>query len=120
MTPLNPQGVEQTGKVVCHIGNPVGLDGLRAAAGVAVVDQDHLELRGKDRDLRQRTKRRVLSDSHHQNQRGSFSMKLVVQVLSVRLYGARLRELHHIRIHLWFLTWIDSAVALLGLVNLCA
>ena len=88
VTSRDPQRVEQAGEVVCHVRYLVGVAGFRAAAGVAVVDQDHLELRGKGRHLGQRPQRRVVPDPHHQDQRGSVAMDLVVQLLPVRLHHA--------------------------------
>ena len=84
--------VEQTGDVVGHVGDGVRVIGSGAATGVAVVEQDDLELGGELRDLLQGPQRRVVSDPHDQHEWGAVAVDLVVELLPVGADGSRSRD----------------------------
>src|SRR5215204_5162383 len=85
--------VEQTGHVVSHVRDGVLVIGPGAAAGIAVVEEDDTEAGGQNGDLLQRPQRRVVSDPHHQDERGAVSVNLVEQLLPIRADGSRSRDL---------------------------
>ena len=85
---MDVEGVEQTGDVVSHVGDGVGVIGSGAAPGVAVVDEDDLEPGGELGDLLQRPQRRVVADPHQQDEWWAVSMDLVVQLLPVGVDGS--------------------------------
>jgi hypothetical protein len=80
---LDLERVHQRGGVVGHVRDRVRGGGLRAAARVAVVEDDDLKLAGQRRNLRERPKGGVVSDPHHQHQRLPLAVHFVVELLAV-------------------------------------
>ena len=88
MGAVDVERFEQTGHVVSHVRDGVRVIGPGAAAGIAVVEEDDTEPSGESRDLLQHPKRRVVTDSHHQDEWRAVSMNLVEQLLPVRVDGS--------------------------------
>lgn len=78
-------GVHEAGDVISHVGDVVRSGGLRTAAGIPVVEDDHLERLGQGGDLRQRPQCGVVPDAHDQHQRRPFAMHLEVELLTIGL-----------------------------------
>jgi hypothetical protein len=89
MRAVDIERVEQTSHVLSHVRDGVWLMGSGTAAGIAIVQEDDTESGGKNGDLLQRPQRRVVADSHHQNQCRTLSVNLVVQLLPVRVHSSR-------------------------------
>ena len=69
---LDVECVHQRGRVVGHVRDGVRPSGLRAAASIAVVEDDDLKLPRQCRNLRERPKGAVVSDPHHPREGGAF------------------------------------------------
>ena len=88
MGPVDIERVEQTGHVISHVRDGVGVIGSGAASGIAVVEEDDTEPGGENGDLLQRPQRRVVSDPHHQDEWRAVTVNLVEQLLPVRADGS--------------------------------
>ena len=87
---LDTECVHQRGRVVGHVRDRVRAGGLRAAASIAVVEDDDLKLLRQRRNLRERPKGGVVSDPHHQDEWLSLTVYFVIEFLAVRTDRTRL------------------------------
>jgi hypothetical protein len=99
MGAVDIERVEQTGHIVSHVGDGVGMIGSGAAAGITVIKDDDTEPAAENGDLLQRPQRRVVSDPHEQYKCGALSVNLVEQLLPVRVHGSRSRDVLDARGH---------------------